>query len=281
MSVSRDDGPAQTAPDPDIDIPEYEAEKPARQLSGWAHGVIRILAILLTLLAVFWVFNPITRQVYLPLFLLGSLSATFLTYRGWGRSSQATKGTRNDNPNLVDWALAIASVLAAGYIVVDSSQFFRRAVSPNELDVLVGTALVALVLEAARRTVGWVVPAICIAFLAYGYFGPLFPAPFDSNSYSWPRMVGHNVIGSAGIFGAARSQVCRARTAGEQSTSSITGLFSRSHRPTAGASRSPRSASGRSKSSMSSGHADFACRINTRVRATAQTLDRTRRGPRE
>ena len=58
---------------------------------------------------------------------------------------------------------------------------------------------------------------------------------------------------------ATSSQVCRARCAVEQTTASGTYPDSPSQRPTTGASRLPRLASGRSWSAMS-GQSDFACR---------------------
>ena len=38
-----------------------------------------------------------------------------------------------------------------------------------------GVLACALILEATRRTVGWILPAICIGFLAYAYLGGLLP----------------------------------------------------------------------------------------------------------
>ena len=52
-------------------IAEYEAERPARTLSGTPLLVVQVLGVVLTLLALWWVFQPIARQLYLPLFLVG------------------------------------------------------------------------------------------------------------------------------------------------------------------------------------------------------------------
>ncbi|MBW3612741.1 MAG: TRAP transporter fused permease subunit [Chloroflexi bacterium] len=182
-------------------LAEYESEKPARRLSGIPKLAVKVAAAALTLMALWWVFNPIERHLYLTLFLGGILALTFLTYRGWGRSESQREDEAADNPNVVDWALALASLAATAYIVLDLDPFFRRAVIPNEMDIVAGSALVVLTLEAARRTVGWVVPIICVAFILYGFIGPSVPAPFDSNSYSFERILGHNVMGTAGIFG--------------------------------------------------------------------------------
>lgn len=182
-------------------IQEFEAEKPARKLSGWQRNVVQLGAVLLSLLALYWVFNPLLRQAYLALFMAGVLALVFLSYRGWGRPRQVREEGRADNPSSLDWALALAAVLAAAYVFLDANQFFRRSVVPNEVDLAVGTLLLLLVLEAARRTVGWIMPLVCIGFLLYGFLGPYLPEPFASRSYGWPRMVGHNVMTSAGIWG--------------------------------------------------------------------------------
>jgi TRAP transporter 4TM/12TM fusion protein len=182
-------------------LAEYEAERPARRLSGWPELIVKIGGAALTLLALYWVFNPLTRQLYLSLFLLGVLSLTFLAYRGRDRSRAAKEGGQADNPNVIDWLFVALAVMAAGYVALDWNGFFRRSVIPTDMDLVVGTALIVLVLEATRRTVGWMVPAIIIGFLAYGYLGPHFPAPFDSASYSWQRIVGHNTMTSAGLWG--------------------------------------------------------------------------------
>ena len=63
------------APDPPIDeaalIAEYEAEKPARSLSGLPHIIVQGLAVGLTGLALWWVFRPMAAQFYLLKFCLG------------------------------------------------------------------------------------------------------------------------------------------------------------------------------------------------------------------
>ena len=59
-----------------------------------------------------------------------------------------------DNPTILDWLLAAASVAALVYPLLDYDAFSRRAVGPTTTDVLFGWLVVLLVLEACRRTVG-------------------------------------------------------------------------------------------------------------------------------
>lgn len=182
-------------------IAEYEAEKPARTLAGVPLLVVQAIAIGLSLFALYRTFTTIPAQLYRPAFLAVALVLTFLLYRGWGRRREARDEGRADNPGPLDWALAVLSVVPLIYIVLDWQGFFRRAVRSTDLDIVMGTILVLVVLEAARRTVGWIVPAIVVAFLAYAYFGPIFPPPFTTDSHDWARLIGHNVMSTSGIFG--------------------------------------------------------------------------------
>jgi TRAP transporter 4TM/12TM fusion protein len=183
-------------------LAEYEAEKPARTLSGWPLLVVQAIGIGLSLLALWWVLRGgIATQLYLPMFLAGALVMTFLLYRGWGRSERRRAAGGADNPGISDWALAIASIVPLIYISLDWQAFFRRSARPTDLDLVMGTVLVLVILEAARRTVGWIVPAIVVGFLAYAYLGPVFPEPLTTASHTWQRLIGHNVLTTSGIFG--------------------------------------------------------------------------------
>jgi TRAP transporter 4TM/12TM fusion protein len=182
-------------------LAEFEAEKPARRLTGIPSYVVQVGGVGLSLFALYWVFNPMAKQFYLPLFLSVGLFLTFLTYRGWGRSDTAKQTGKPDHPNILDWLLALVSLVPALYIVSDWQGFFRRAITPTDLDLIVTTALVLLVLEAARRTVGLLVPLVVVGFLAMAYFGSAMPSPFTTADFQWTRLMGHNVMGTQGIFG--------------------------------------------------------------------------------
>src|SRR5919107_174535 len=136
------------------------------------------------------------RQVSLPMFLSVGLFLTFLTYRGWPRSEKARKSGKSDNPNVLDWLLALVSLVPGIYIVADWQGFFRRALLPTDPDLLI-----LLCLEAARRTVGVLVPIVVLLFIASAYWGSFLPSPFPTANFGWPRLVGHNVMGTQGIFG--------------------------------------------------------------------------------
>lgn len=178
-------------------LAEYESEKPARHLSGVPLMVVKTMGVGLSLFALFWVFNPMAKQFYLPAFLMIGLSMTFLVYRGWGRSDKA----KTDNPHLVDWLLAAITIVPFAYIITDWDSFFRRAIIPTDVDLIMGTIAILAALEAARRTVGLLVPLVVLFFFGYAFWGPYFPDPFGTASYDWARLIGHNVMATQGLFG--------------------------------------------------------------------------------
>jgi TRAP transporter 4TM/12TM fusion protein len=104
-----------------------------------------------------------------------------------------------------DWLLAIAGVATTVYLIVGGDEFFDRSIVPNDWDILFGVALVLLILEAMRRTTGWILPFVTTCFLLYAFFGEILPAPWTHKDYEIPRLVGHMYMTLEGIYGTALS----------------------------------------------------------------------------
>jgi len=89
-----------------------------------------------------------------------------------------------------DYILVILSLASMFYM------FFRFPsytiyYDVNEYDVIFGLIAIALVLEATRRTVGWILPAIVLVFLIYG---------INDTGFNWSRFVQYLYL-DQGIFG--------------------------------------------------------------------------------
>jgi len=184
-------------------IAEYDSEKPGRTLSGWPRLVVWAMGVGLSLYALYWVlafFGTLTASVYIPAFAAVALAMTFLVYRGWGRSRRAIEEGGADNPHPVDWILALLSAVPMVYAIVFYEEFSRRAVVPTGLDIVMGVLAVILILEATRRTVGWIMVVVVALFIAYAYFGPILPDVIAHRGYALPRFIGHEYMTSAGIF---------------------------------------------------------------------------------
>jgi TRAP transporter 4TM/12TM fusion protein len=102
-----------------------------------------------------------------------------------------------------DWLAAALSIAIVVYLILGGDDFTDRNTSPEPWDIAFGIALIALVLEAMRRTNGWIMPIITLAFVAYALFGPVLPAPWTHKGYEVGRLVGVMYMTLEGIYGVA------------------------------------------------------------------------------
>jgi len=178
-------------------IAEFETESPGRALVGPTRTLVRVLSVGLALYALYWVIGIIEPQIYRATFLLVTLVLSFLVYPA-RRSARARVGT-------TDWWLAGASVVALGWPLLDLREFIYRAATPLPIDLALGTLTIVLILEATRRTVGWILPVTAIGFIAYAYCGPLFDligwSLLGHRGYPLDRLVGTLYMTLEGIFG--------------------------------------------------------------------------------
>ncbi|HXF89903.1 MAG TPA: TRAP transporter fused permease subunit [Xanthobacteraceae bacterium] len=100
-----------------------------------------------------------------------------------------------------DILFGIAGAAILVYAIQGGEDFTDRATLPNRLDIILGLIFIALLLEATRRTTGWIVPAVAIGFIVYAYFGPYFPQPWTHRGFDLGQLVGHLFITLEGIFG--------------------------------------------------------------------------------
>ena len=100
-----------------------------------------------------------------------------------------------------DVVLGFAGAAILIYAIDGGDDFTDRATSPTRLDVVLGVTFMVLLLEATRRTTGWIVPVVALAFLAYAYFGPYLPQPWTHRGFDIGQIVGQLFITLEGIFG--------------------------------------------------------------------------------
>lgn len=185
-------------------IEEFESESPMRQFVGPIGWIVGGIAVLLSVYALYTTRATIPMQVYRTSFLGLALLLTFLLYP-WRRGA-----SRRINP--IDIVLAGAAIVVSLYplalraswfpLAIDQD-FVRRAARPSEMDVWMGAILIILVLEATRRTVGWILPAFAILLLGYLHRGDVFPGDWGHRGYDIDRIVGTMYITLEGVYGTA------------------------------------------------------------------------------
>ncbi len=113
-------------------------------------------------------------------------------------------GGHGDAPGWIDWPLAAgAAAISAYFLVFFDDVFIRRVGSPIAQDYMMGVLAIILVMEATRRTMGNLLPAIGMACLLYALFGRYMPGVLAHRGYSVVRVVNHIYIGTEGIYGIA------------------------------------------------------------------------------
>ncbi|WP_433263355.1 TRAP transporter permease [Micromonospora vinacea] len=172
---------------------QFEDEKPGRVLSGPAGLLLTTAALAIGALALWQVFRPLSQgsKYYLIIFLAGVLPLVFLAYPADLRLPARLRARRppsSTRPTVADWVLVVLAVAACLYPVLPIrigsggggyNAFLDRQGLLASTDLVLGTVLLLLLLEACRRTTGWILPAVCLLFLGYGYYGGLLPQ-------SWP-----------------------------------------------------------------------------------------------
>jgi TRAP transporter 4TM/12TM fusion protein len=187
-------GAAERADAP-VQVGEHDEERPARRLSGRWQLFVWAASIAVALLVLKQVFLPFAEgnQYYLVIFLGVTLPLVFLCYRPRGRAP-AKNGSEDgddggaDNPGPLDWVFAAIALavglypvlpLAIGDLGGGFDAFLDRQGILSTSDIVAGTLLLVLVIEATRRTTGLVLPLVCLAFLAYSYYGGYLPPDWD------------------------------------------------------------------------------------------------------
>jgi TRAP transporter 4TM/12TM fusion protein len=104
---------------------------------------------------------------------------------------------------LHDWASALAAAAASLYVPYIFDDLAFRVGNPEPLDVLMGTVLIVVLLEATRRSVGWPLPLIAVLMMVYALYGRHFPGIFVHPGATWRGLVNHLYLTSQGIYGIA------------------------------------------------------------------------------
>ncbi len=169
-------------------------EGPRRRLAGPLGWGVSATAVAMSLLFLYWAYGTVTTQILRLAFLAFTLVLSFLLYPArWKRGLERVVWS--------DWVLVGLSLLAVGYALWDFEEFIYRAALPSTWDQVFGALTILLVLEATRRTTGWILPAVALAFLAYAWLGAWLPAPWTHQGYGLDRLVGHMYMTLEGIFG--------------------------------------------------------------------------------
>ena len=106
-----------------------------------------------------------------------------------------------DRIPVMDYGLAVSGALAALYIVLDYQGIAMRAGIPTARDLILGSILVILLLEATRRIIGPALPVIALLFTGYAFSGPYMPDLLAFKGVSLSRYLSNISLSTEGIYG--------------------------------------------------------------------------------
>lgn len=220
------------APDSDVSIVDearlrqieqaYDAE---RQTRGVSHGARWFVFVTLVLFALY---HYVTAGIGIPvdhwhmgIHLAGILFLVFLLYPvrkiEIGARVEVRRGfARLGGIPVADWLIGLTGALTAlwigfswegfdfelvGYRLRLAEQSLRQG-NPAPLDVIFGTILIAIVLEATRRTIGWTMPIVIGFFIVFAIWGPYMPLDILKHpGVTWNQFINNMYFPSEGIFG--------------------------------------------------------------------------------
>ena len=206
MTVGVHSGGGATVPSEE-ELAEYEQERPARRLRPALDLVISVWCAIVSVGVLVQVFAPLPQgtQFYLVIFLAAVLPITLLCYRGWKVPAVVNpfRARAHDDPGVADWVLALVALAVCVYPLLDFDGYLERRQAPSAMDVVAGAVLLVLLLEACRRTTGWVLPVFSLVFIAYAYYGGYLPYTWSlaHQGFNFDAIIAQFTMGTAGFYG--------------------------------------------------------------------------------
>ncbi len=142
--------------------------------------------------AVFGVFDAYTqRSVHLAL-MLAIIYLTVPMVKNKDKYNWVMQG--------IDVLLLAAAIIIAVYQLQQGTELIFRSGFPNPVDMFMGFALIILVLEGARRTIGLPLTIVCLVFLLYTFYGRHMPSALSHPGFSLKEIINVQFMGTQGIY---------------------------------------------------------------------------------
>lgn len=174
---------------------KYDKESDKRELTGVWNTIINAICIVFCIFQVYTAaFGILDAQLQRAIHLAFGFALVFLLYpmrKSWSRKEM----------NWIDVGFAVVGVAVSMYIVVFYHDLVLRAGMNNETDYIIALIGTLLVIEGARRVVGWPMITIAILFVLYGLFGRMLPGIIAHRGLGLHELVNYLYYTTEGIFG--------------------------------------------------------------------------------
>lgn len=190
----------QTAPDTQDVLEKYDRDSTTRQFDKkpifW---IVTIVAVLYSLFHLYMVFNPMPALQQRSIHVAVGLVLVYMLYPMFKTQDRAKLP-------ILDWILAALSLYSAVYIFTEYQAIVtERGGIPNNMDIVMAILTVVLILEAARRVTGLILPILALVFLAYPFFSHMdfLPNMMLTRPYSAGDIFGQLYLSTEGLYSTA------------------------------------------------------------------------------
>lgn len=178
---------------------KYEKESRTRKFENrWMDKVIYVLCLAFTVyhlayasgIRLLQMVNIKHHAIHVGLVLV----LGFALYPAWKKSSRKKMAW-------YDWICVILCAAMPVYVFVRYPVFISTGFAGENIDILMGTLLIVLVMECSRRISGPALTILSAVFLIYALSGRSFPGIFRHRGYTWHRVVTYLTTDIYGIYG--------------------------------------------------------------------------------
>ncbi len=170
-----------------------------RELGLWTRRIVSLIAVGLSMFQIYTAFFGVlesTRQRSIHLSLI--LILVFLL------QAPSSKLKKSRLVWVIDLCFILLVLASYGYVIMNSQEIASRMSYVTDLtaaEMLFGVLGIAILIEAARRTMGNVFAGLLAVFVAYVFVGPYIKGSFGHQGYSLMWTVDHIFYTREGIFG--------------------------------------------------------------------------------
>ncbi|APY15084.1 TRAP transporter fused permease subunit [Brucella sp. 10RB9214] len=187
---------------------KFDSEIRFRPLAPVAARIVGALLIILSLFHYYTAgFGLLPEMIHRGIHLAFVLGLVFLVFpfsrKGYDEPAKPSL-LRPLGISVIDWGLAIIAVVAVIHVpLIPLDDLAFRVGNPTSTDVVLGSLLILILLEATRRSVGWPLPIISVLFMLYALYGPSMPGILVHPGATVSQLVDHLYLTTQGIYGIA------------------------------------------------------------------------------
>lgn len=175
---------------------ESVTRNPTNKVVSW---VIAFIAILYSIFHLYITFHPLPELMQRSIHVAVGAGLIFLLY-------PAGKKMNRKSVAWYDWLWFLLSLSTAGYLIIEFANITTvRGGIPNQVDVVFSMITVLVVLESARRIIGWILPIFALVFLAYPFISHMdfMPNRLLTRPYDLGDIFGQLYLKTEGLYSSA------------------------------------------------------------------------------